>query len=153
MQDWDRANHLYYGGIALQPNAADERVDLGRALRLGPPRLTPDYEFTTIVSRGTPTAFCNGHFEDKVELEADDGLNSPFAGNVYVCWARFTASGANNFFEFARSTDGGRTWATQKISESVHGNQECDIAVTPDRDGLRDVAAVRVQGEPGPAAA
>ncbi len=49
---------------------------------------------------------------------------------MYVCWARFTASGANNFIEFGRSTDGGRTWTTQKISESVHGNQECDIAVT-----------------------
>ena len=65
-----------------------------------------------------------------MELEVDDGLNSPNAGNVYVCWARFTASGANNFIEFARSTDGGRTWKTQKISESVHGNQECDIAVS-----------------------
>jgi hypothetical protein len=130
VQDWDRANHLYYGGIAFnRTRPANGSIWVAR-YDWSPPRTSPDHEFTTIVSRGTPTAFAIGQFEDKVELEADDGLNSPFAGNVYVCWARFTASGANNFIEFARSTDGGRTWATQKISESIHGNQECDIAVT-----------------------
>ena len=69
-----------------------------------------------------------------MKLEADDGAVSPFAGNVYVCWARFTGSGTNNFIEFARSTDGGRTWTTQKISDSIHSMQGCDIAVT--RTGL-----------------
>jgi hypothetical protein len=130
VQDWDRSNHLYYGGIAfnrVQPGNASIWV---ARYNWAPPLTAPDHEFTTIVSRGTPTAFGRGIFEDKVELEADDGVNSPHQGNVYVCWARFTASGSNNFIEFARSTDGGRTWTTQKISESIHGNQECDIAVS-----------------------
>jgi hypothetical protein len=130
VQDWDRANHLYYGGIAfnrVQPGNASIWV---ARYNWGPPFAAPDYEYTTIVSRGTPTAFGPGIFEDKVELEADDGVDSPHAGNVYVCWARFTASGANNFIEFARSTDGGRSWTRQKISDSIHGNQECDIAVS-----------------------
>jgi hypothetical protein len=130
VQDWDRQNHLYYGGIAfnrLQPGNGSIWV---ARYNWGPPFAVPDHEHTKIVSRGTPTAFGVGIFEDKVELEADDGVNSPHAGNVYVCWARFTASGRNNFIEFARSTDGGRTWKTQKLSESTHGNQECDIAVT-----------------------
>ena len=130
VQDWDRTNHLYYGGIAFNRTRPTNGSIWVARYNWNAPFVAPDYEFTTIVSRGTPTAFSIGHFEDKVELEADDGLNSPFAGNVYVCWARFTASGANNFIEFGRSTDGGRTWTTQKISESVHGNQECDIAVT-----------------------
>ena len=130
VQDWDRANHLYYGGIAFNRARPTNGSIWVARYDWGPPRTVPDHEFTTIVSRGTPTAFAIGHFEDKVELEADDGLISPHAGNVYVCWARFTASAANNFIEFARSTDGGRTWTTQKISESVHGSQECDIAVT-----------------------
>lgn len=130
VQDWDRANHLYYGGIAFnRARPANGSIWVAR-YDWGPPRTVPDHEFTTIVSRGTPSPIFVGQFEDKVELEADDGLNSPFSGNVYVCWARFTGSGANNFIEFARSTDGGRTWRTQKISESIHGNQECDIAVT-----------------------
>jgi hypothetical protein len=130
VQDWDRTNHLYYGGIAFnRAKPANGSIWVAR-YNWNPPFAVPDHEFTTIVSRGTPSPIFLGHFEDKVELEADDGLNSPHAGNVYVCWARFTASGANNFIEFARSTDGGRTWSTQKISDGTHGNQECDIAVT-----------------------
>jgi hypothetical protein len=130
VQDWDRSNHLYYGGIAFNRVRPTNGSIWVARYNWNPPFAVPDYEFTTIVARGTPTPFGRGHFEDKIELEADDGLNSPFSGNVYVCWARFTGSGANNFIEFSRSTDGGRTWQTQKISESIHGNQECDIAVT-----------------------
>jgi hypothetical protein len=130
VQDWDRANHLYYAGIAFnRGKPANGSIWLAR-YTWGPPFAVPDYEFTTLVSRGTPTPIFLGHFEDKIELEVDDGLASPNAGNVYVCWARFTASGANNFIELARSTDGGRTFQSQKISDSIHGNQECDIAVS-----------------------
>jgi hypothetical protein len=137
VQDWDRHNHVFYGGIAFnRTQPANGSIWVAR-YNWGPPFAIPDYEFTTIVSRGTPSPIFVGHFEDKVELEVDDGTASPYAGsasrpwgNVYVCWARFTGSRANNFIEFARSTDGGRTWQRQKISESIHGNQECDIAVT-----------------------
>jgi hypothetical protein len=131
VQDWDRANHLYYGGIGFnRARPANGSIWVAR-YDWGPAFATPNHEFTTIVSRGTPSPIFVGHFEDKIELEADDGVDSPYANsNVYVCWARFTASASNNFIEFARSTDGGRTWRTQKISESTHGNQECDIAVT-----------------------
>jgi hypothetical protein len=130
VQDWDRSNHLYYGGIAFnRARPANGSIWVAR-YNWAPPLAAPDYEFTTLVSRGTPSPIFLGHFEDKIELEADDGVNSPHQGNVYVCWARFTASGSNNFIEFARSTDGGRTWSIQKISEAIHGNQECDIAVS-----------------------
>jgi hypothetical protein len=130
VQDWDRANHLYYGGIAFnRGKPANGSVWVAR-YNWSPLFVAPKYEFTTVVSRGTPTPIFKGHFEDKIELETDDGISSPFAGNVYVCWARFTASGPNDFVEFGRSTDGGRTWELQKISEGVHGSQFCDIAVT-----------------------
>jgi hypothetical protein len=68
----------------------------------------------------------------------DRGADSPYAGNVYVCWARFTASGPNNGVFLARSSDGGQTFRSQKVSESVHGSQFCDIAVT--RNGAVYVA-------------
>jgi hypothetical protein len=130
VQDWDRANHLYYGGIAFnRARPANGSIWVAR-YDWSPVFAAPKYEFTTLVSRGTPSPIFLGHFEDKVELETDDGTASPFAGNVYVCWARFTASGSNNFVEFARSTDGGRTWERQKISEGIHGSQSCDVAVT-----------------------
>jgi hypothetical protein len=130
VQDWDRSGHLYYGGIAFNRVAPTNASIWVARYNWNPPFAAPDYEFTTIVSRGTPSPIFKGHFEDKIELEADDGVASPHSGNVYVCWARFTGSGANNFIEFAASSDGGRTWRTQKISEAVHGNQGCDIAVT-----------------------
>jgi photosystem II stability/assembly factor-like uncharacterized protein len=130
VQDWDRANHLYYGGIAFNRAKPTNASIWVARYNWSPPFVTPKYEFTSIVSQGTPSPFLLGHFEDKVELEADDGTASPFAGNVYVCWARFTSSAHNNFVEFARSTDGGHTWQRQKISEGVHGSQDCDVAVT-----------------------
>jgi hypothetical protein len=130
VQDWDRANHLYYGGIAFNRARPTNASIWVARYDWSPVFVAPKYEFTTIVSQGTPSPFLIGHFEDKVELEVDDGISSPFAGNVYVCWARFTTSPRNNFVEFARSTDGGHTWQRQKISEGIHGSQSCDVAVT-----------------------
>jgi hypothetical protein len=106
--------------------------------------LAPDYEFTTLVSRGTPGAA--GIFEDKVELGVDIGTASPHEGNVYVCWARFTGAG-NNAIELATSTDGGRTFRIQRISDGVHGNQSCDIAVT--RTGMVFVTWRQFEFTPG----
>ncbi len=138
VQAWDNAGHLYYAGIAFnRVRATNGSIWMAR-YNWPMVSTVPDYEFTTIVSRGTPTPFFAGQFEDKVQIEVDKGANSPFAGNVYICWARFTGSGSNNFVELATSTDGGRTFRTQKLSEGTHGNQFCDIAVT--RNGTVFVA-------------
>jgi hypothetical protein len=127
VQAWDRSGHLYYGFIGFN-RAKPQNASIFVAKYNWPAASpAPAYEFTSVVSRGTPGF---GHFEDKISLEVDRGVASPYAGNVYVCWARFTGSGANNFVYFARSTDGGRTYRIQKISEGVHGSQFCDIAVT-----------------------
>ena len=90
----------------------------------------PDYQGTAIVARGTPSPIFLGLFNDKVMIEVDRSENAATTGNVYVCWALFTASGANNGVFFSRSTDGGRTFSNRmKISDSIHGNQSCDIGV------------------------
>lgn len=133
VQDWDRNGNLYYGGIAFnRAKPANASIWVAR-YSWAAPQTAPDHQYTTIVSQGTPTPLFIGQFEDKVELEVDDGVDSPYAGRIYVCWARFVTSGANNFIELAVSDDQGRTWKRQKLSESIHGNQGCDIAVT--RDG------------------
>jgi hypothetical protein len=130
VQAWDNAGHVYYGGIAFN-RVKPSNGSIWVARYNWPMVATaPDYEFTTLVSRGTPTPIFKGHFEDKVQLEVDKGAASPHQGNVYMCWARFTGSNSNNFVEFVRSTDGGRTFSTQKISDGTHVNQFCDIAVT-----------------------
>jgi hypothetical protein len=138
VQAWDNNGHLYYGGIAFN-RARPANGSIWLARYTWPTVATaPDYEFTTLVSRGTPSPIFLGHFEDKVQLEVDKGASSAHAGNIYMCWARFTGSGRNNFVYVARSTDAGRTFSIQKVSESVHGSQFCDIAVT--RNGTVFVA-------------
>lgn len=137
VQAWDNNNHLYYAGIAFnRTRPANGSIWVAR---YGwPGGAAPSYEFTTLVSRGTPSPIFLGHFEDKVQLEVDRGADSPHAGNVYICWARFTASGPNNGVWLATSSDGGRSFMNQKLSDSVHGSQFCDIAVT--RNGAVYVA-------------
>src|SRR5829696_4194692 len=127
VQAWDRSKHLYYAGIAFN-RVHPQYGSIWLARYLWPDVATaPTYEFTTLVSRGTPGV--SGIFEDKIELETDIGTASPFQGNVYICWARYTGAG-NNAIEFVTSTDGGHTFKRQRISDGVHGNQSCDIAVT-----------------------
>jgi hypothetical protein len=130
VQAWDLENHLYYAGIAFNRARPANASIWAARYTWAPMMLAPDYEFTEIVSRGTPSPIFRGHFEDKVMIEVDRGSASPHQGNVYICWARFTGSGSNNFIELARSTDGGQTWSVQKVSGGIHGNQSCDIAVT-----------------------
>ncbi|HZT45532.1 MAG TPA: sialidase family protein [Gaiellaceae bacterium] len=127
VQAWDNFGHLYYGGIAFNrdhPQNGDLWV-ARYSWQTGP---KPQYEFTTLARRGTPAV--SGVFNDKIQLEVDRGANSPYSGNVYVCWARFQGNGNNGIF-FIRSTDGGRTFSrATKLSEQVHDSQFCDIAVT-----------------------
>ncbi len=132
VQAWDNDGHVYYGGIAFNRDKPSNgsiwvaRYDWSSGA-------APQYEFTTLAARGTPTPFFGGIFHDKVQLEVDRGADSAHDGNVYVCWARFTASGPNNGVFFVRSTNGGQSFSNpQKISDNVHGNQFCDIAVTSD---------------------
>jgi hypothetical protein len=135
VQAFDRWGHVFYGVIGF--NRAKPQNGSIFAARYDWPVVstTPDYRWTALVAQGTPAV--SGKFEDKIQLEVDRGVASPYAGsderpwgNVYVCWAQFVGNGNNGVF-FSRSTDGGRTYShPQKISEGVHGSQFCDIAVT-----------------------
>jgi hypothetical protein len=134
VQAWDNDGHLYYGGIAFnRAQPALGSIWVARYTWTAGP--APAYDFTTLAARGTPSPIFLGHFNDKVQLEVDRGAGSPHAGNVYVCWARFTASGPNNGVFFVRSTDGGSTFSNpMKISDGVHGSQFCDVTTTRDGD-------------------
>ena len=54
-------------------------------------------------------------FADKEQIWADNAASSAFFGNVYVCYASFTGSGAAPMV-VAVSNDGGTTWTTRHIS-------------------------------------
>jgi hypothetical protein len=138
VQAWDRWGHVFYGVIGFNRTRPSNGSIF--AARYDWPLATtaPDYRWTALVARGTPSVEFAGRFEDKIQLEVDRGVASPFAGsasrpwgNVYVCWAQFVGVGGNNGVFFSRSTDGGRTYShPTKISAGVHGSQFCDIAVS-----------------------
>jgi hypothetical protein len=135
VQEWDLNGHVYYAGIGFnRTQPANASIWLARYAWDSGPR--PDYEFTTLVSRGAASPIFIGNFEDKVQLGVDRGVDSPHQGNVYLCWARFNANTNSNSIFFARSSDGGRSFVLQRISRTVQGNQFCDIAVTKDGDVL-----------------
>jgi hypothetical protein len=136
VQSFDRFGHVFYGVIGFnRDKPSNGSIFVARYdWPSGTP--APDYRRTALVQRGTPTPANRGLFLDKIGLEVDRGVNSPYAGsfarpgNVYVCWTRFTSSANNNGVFFSRSTDGGVTYSNpQKISSNA-GSQFCDIAVT-----------------------
>jgi hypothetical protein len=147
VQEWDNFGHLYYGGIAFnRAQPANGSIWVARyTWHTGP---QPDYEFTTIVSRGASSPLFIGNFEDKVQLGVDRGADSPHSGNVYLCWARFNANQNANQVFFARSSDGGRTFSIQRLNRRVVGSQFCDIAVT--RNGHVYVAWRQFEASRGP---
>jgi hypothetical protein len=127
-QAWDSFGHLYYAGIGFN-RAKPQNGDLWVARYSWQAGPKPQYDFTTLVRKGTPALA--GVFNDKIQLEVDRGASSPNSGNVYICWARFQGNAGNNAIYLVRSTDGGRTFSQPtKLSESVHDSQFCDIAVT-----------------------
>jgi hypothetical protein len=136
VQAFDRFGHVFYGVIGFNRVHPQNGSIFVARYDWPLPSTAPDYQRTALVARGAPAL--SGKFEDKIQLEVDRGVNSPFAGsasrpwgNVYVCWAQFVGNQGNNGVFFSRSTDGGITYSQpQKISEGVHGSQFCDIAVT-----------------------
>ena len=140
----------------VQPHPSRrERLDLGRALQLERAVRRPGLRVHDArVPRDAEPAFALGHFEDKVELEVDGGAQQPVRGERLRLLGALHGVRPEQLHR-VRPLDRRRANVDrpQKISESVHGNQECDIGCHANRDGLRDLAAVRVQGEPGPTAA
>jgi hypothetical protein len=76
-------------------------------------------------------------FADKEQIWADNAASSRFFGNVYVCWANFTGSGAAPV-RVARSSDGGATWQQKQVSPASN--------VAPSRWG-RSGCTIRTDSE------
>lgn len=88
-----------------------------------------------IASKQTGSAF-----SDKETIWADNAASSQFFGNVYICYAAFNSvGGPPEPIRVSRSTDGGDTWSTTKLSPSANtgtgqGRQGCTVRT--DSDGV-----------------
>jgi hypothetical protein len=80
-------------------------------------------------------------FSDHEMVAVDDAASSPFFGNVYVCDAAFRSqeiSGLPEPIVVNSSSDGGNTWRTSQLSQSVNNGQiggRQDCAVNTDSQG------------------
>jgi len=84
-----------------------------------------------VVAKGSSAPNLLGKFHDKTSIEADRTLTGPCDGNVYFAWSRFSGAAGNEAIYFVRSTDHGASWSQpQKLTESIRGVQDPDIAVT-----------------------
>ena len=92
------------------------------------------YDQTVLVKRGTPSGqFQAGLFQDKINLTTDQ-TNGDHSGNVYVAWSEYHAFGPANAVLFARSTDGGDSFAKPfRVTPQEQGTASfADLAVGPD---------------------
>jgi hypothetical protein len=78
---------------------------------------------------GTPGYGGTGDFQDK-EWLAVDNFGGAGNGNVYLCWTRFLAGGAE--IRTTRSTNGGASFTTDTLISS--GGQGCYVAVGPNHE-------------------
>src|SRR5437763_1256375 len=81
------------------------------------------------------------YFSDHERIAVEDASASPHFGNVYVCNAAFRSQEKHGLPEpivLNSSADGGNTWITRQLSQSVNNNQisgRQDCAVNTDSDG------------------
>jgi hypothetical protein len=135
---FDRFGNLFFSFIAFQRTPPGQPANTtANALAVAKYSVNPatgavTYAKTVVVERGTVGL---GQQEDKEALAVDTSTSSPFNGNVYVCWARFT--GAQNHLTVAFSHDHGETWGTARFTgprNDLNNMQGCNLAVEPDGD-------------------
>lgn len=87
-------------------------------------------ELRTVVAQPTTPGV---PFEDKPYLVADTGEKSPYKGNLYVGWTRWTLTDSRMLF--ARSTDDGETWSSPLEISQVRGLPRDDNGALEGFDG------------------
>lgn len=135
---WDAEGRLFMGAESSDDPALTKKTfgDVWVARYVNPDGATGStlsdgkrFAGTALVARGSSAPNLLGKFNDKTSIEADR-TSSACAGNVYFAWSRFTGNGGVAIY-VSRSTDHGVTFSTpMKVSASVHGVQNPDIAVT-----------------------
>lgn len=135
---WDAEGRLFMGAESSDDPALTKKTfgDVWVARYVNPGGAGGDplndgkrFAGTALVAKGSSAPNLLGKFNDKTSIEADR-TSSACRGNVYFSWSRFTGNGGVAIY-VSRSTDHGVTFSTpMKVSASVHGVQNPDIAIT-----------------------
>jgi hypothetical protein len=155
---WDNGSRLYYANLTSEQVASDidafrgfeaiavSRLDVPPDLEEGEGEAVVSDEGSwqppVIVSKQSSTTF-----SDKEQVWVDQGEDSPFFGNAYVCWASFRSFSSGNALptplRVATSTDGGDTWTDKQVTDATNnpfnpkkgfGRSGCTIRT--DSDGV-----------------
>lgn len=134
---FDSKGHAFLGCIAFDrlgafnywaQGATRNAILLRRSVDGGK---TWEPQVRTIVAQPTEPAI---PFEDKPYLVADTSKQSPYDGNLYVGWTRWTLTDSQMLF--SRSTDDGLTWSTPIEMSAVHGLPRDDNGAVEGFDGV-----------------
>ena len=131
---FDNFGNLFFAFIAFQrtpPGQPDFDPADANAIAVAKYLSTPGgvhYQKTVVVERGTVGL---GRQEDKEALAVDNHATSPFSGNIYLCWARFT--GNQDHLKVARSTDNGDSYQLSDLGP-IRNLQGCNVTAAPNGD-------------------
>ena len=130
---FDRSGNLFFAFIAFQrnppgqPEFGEEETNVIAVAKYSVASGVA-YEKTVVVERGTVGL---GRQEDKEALTVDNTQASPYAGNIYLCWARFT--GSQSHLKVARSADEGESYQIADLGP-VRNMQGCNLTAAPNGD-------------------
>jgi hypothetical protein len=133
---FDNFDNLFFAFIAFQrtppgrPDFDPEDTNVIAVARYAAGPGGVQYLKTVVVERGTVGL---GRQEDKEAMAVDNSAASPFNGNIYVCWARFT--GVQDHLKVARSADHGESYTIADLGP-VSNMQGCNLATAPNGDAL-----------------
>lgn len=153
--NWNNGSRLYYANLTANLNTTRseeafkgfEGIAVSRSDNYGQSWLDP-----VVVSKQSSTTF-----SDKEQIWADNVSNSPYFGNVYLCWASFrgqenSPNSAPAPLIVAVSSDGGTTWTQHQLTAAANNAQRNPMdgcTVRTDSKGNAYVFGVGTQSSGG----
>ncbi|BCG04605.1 neuraminidase (plasmid) [Paraburkholderia sp. PGU19] len=144
---FDRQGNAYYATLAFPynspPGAAPSDLFVARSTDGG----------STFTSVAKASGDAQGIFDDKDSIAVGPDPTNPSQDNIYVAWTKLSGGGSHpNQILFARSTDGGATWAKPlhlSSADTTANTFRTGAATKVGPDGTVYVIWLDTKGTPG----